>query len=230
MKMLKVIKKTRFAIMYPFVVYMFLQARTTDASLIWGMTVVFVGELIRWWANGYVGHNKVNRTNQNDGQARIGRLITAGPYSYVRHPLYLGTFLIVTGICITAASIWFGMLVSFVYLWVYQQKINQEDSLLFDECDKEYTDYKNKVSQWIPYKVAYKHPKGIWMWQGIKESKEWKTILWLSVLFITLYLREEWYQEGEFYPVEFKHLFFLGLLFLLVAVDLFMVFKKKKLT
>ncbi|MCA9396342.1 MAG: isoprenylcysteine carboxylmethyltransferase family protein [Candidatus Omnitrophica bacterium] len=228
MKMLQIIKKTRFAVMYPFVVFMFLEAKTTDTSLALGMIVVCLGELIRWWANGFVGHNKVNRTSAEDNQPKIGRLITAGPYRYVRHPLYLGTFLIVAGICVTASNIYFATVVLAVYLMVYQHKINQEDELLSDECSSEHADYKNAVPQWIPFKVPYSNPNGFWTWEGIKASKEWKTAIWLGVLFIVLYLRGEWYQEGEFFEYEMKPLLFLGLIVLLVSADLFMIFRKKR--
>lgn len=231
MKMLQLTKKARFAVAYPVVALMFVFAKTDEATLGWGGILVLIGEGIRLWANGYIGHKKVNRTRKNEGESPIGTMITAGPYAYVRHPLYLGTFFIVTGICVAAGRILFAALVLAVFVWIYQRKMNEEDRLLSDEIGAGHSDYMKAVPQWIPLRIPFKKPRGIWSWQGIRASKEWKTILWIGILFIAFYLREEFYQEHELFngadewP---KHLFFVFALFALAATDLWMTLKAKR--
>ena len=110
------------------------------------------------------------------------------------------------------------------------QKMNQEEELLADEVGPKYLDYKSRTSQWFPAFKAYRPAFGTWDWQGIRASKEWKTLIWIVALFILLYFREEFYQEKEFFnePQEIpKHLFFMATLVLLVGVDIFFAAKKK---
>ncbi len=77
-------------LVYPLGAGFFLFGHVTEGTLRTGIALIVAGEAIRCWANGYVGQSKVN-------QGGSGRLITAGPYAFVRHPLYLGTFLIGSG-------------------------------------------------------------------------------------------------------------------------------------
>lgn len=182
-KTVQIFKKTRFALAYPLIVLLFLLAQTTGRTLLWGIALAVLGEGLRIWANGYVGHVKVNRTLRNAGQDRIGTLITGGPYRYVRHPLYLGTFLIALGLCVAANNWWIGILMLAAYIVVYKQKMDQEDALLMDELNEAYSPYFKAVSQWLPHLRPYSKHEGRWVWQGIVSSKEWKTLLGVAALF-----------------------------------------------
>ena len=83
------LKKARFLLAYPLAASLFLVAYTTEARLLVGTGVAALGLLLRFWANGYAGHAKVNWTQKWRGDRKIGRLVTAGPYAFVRHPFSL---------------------------------------------------------------------------------------------------------------------------------------------
>ena len=173
------------------------------------------------WANGYVGHLKVNRTDSRQG-SKIGRLITAGPYAHVRHPLYVGTFLIGLGVCVTVQSVWaaVGALAFFVLL--YGRKMREEETLIRDEWGAAYTAYQRAVPQWWPSLRPYAaRDRALrWTWQGIWASKELKTLCWVFICFIALYFREEsWHDQHLFSPEHWvKHAILLA-----VAVGLMMI-------
>ncbi|MBF0253852.1 MAG: isoprenylcysteine carboxylmethyltransferase family protein [Candidatus Omnitrophica bacterium] len=222
MKMLQVIKKTRFFIVYPVIGLVILPGRTSDASRFWGALVVLLGEGVRGWANGYVGHNKVNRTRRHEGEEPIGRLITAGPYGWVRHPLYLGTLLIFVGVGITAGNPWLMAVAVAFFAAIYARKTRQEDMLLAAECGAMHERYFVSVPRFFPKFKHYGVRQGEWNWAGIRASQEWKTVIWLVILYIFLYLREEWYQEREFLASGevLKHSLWFGLMAALVVGDL----------
>lgn len=193
-------RKLRFLIVYPLMVWLLLVAYTTERRLHLGIGLVLLGELLRLWADGYVGHVKVNWTQKEHGEQKIGSLVTAGPYAFVRNPLYLGTFLMGAGFCIIAGHVGASLVACAVFLIIYRRKMIQEEALLSAEVGTPFVVYQAAVPRWLPTFRRYPNRQGQWNWQGIVASKEWKTLIWVVVAVIALYLREEIVQEHEFFP------------------------------
>ncbi len=189
--------KPRFLFAYLVLPVLFLTARTTEHSLRLGIAFALLGVGIRLWANGYVGHRKVNQTQPGRGDTKIGCLVTAGPYAHIRHPLYFGSFLIGLGLCGVVGPPLIGI-AALGLLWIaYRRKMQEEDTMLDQELGEEFARYRQAVPAWFPTWRHYPQAQGNWSWEGIRASKEFKTASWVGVLLILFYLREEIFQEHE---------------------------------
>lgn len=83
--------KPRLLVVYAAAVAALWASQPTPASLLVGLVPIAVGEGLRIWATGYL-----HKTES---------LTVAGPYAYLRHPLYAGTLLIATGFAIMAGTV-----------------------------------------------------------------------------------------------------------------------------
>ncbi len=185
-------RKARFVWVYPLVLWIIVAAHTTRRPLLLGAGIVTLGEAVRLWANGYVGHLKVGRTAPH--QPKIGRLITAGPYAFVQHPLYFGTFLLGVGFCVIVGNLWIGVAALAAFLMTYRRKMSEEEGRLADEWAREYAAYRREVPRWLPGLRRYAARVGTWSGQGIAASKEWKTCVWVATAVVALALRADFLQ------------------------------------
>jgi Phospholipid methyltransferase len=86
---------------FAFALAVFLLARPTRDSLLYGAIVALAGEAVRFWAAGHL---------------EKGREVTSsGPYRWTRHPLYVGSTIIGIGLAIACAS-WIVALIVASYL------------------------------------------------------------------------------------------------------------------
>lgn len=76
--------------------------------------------------------------------------VVAGPYKYVRNPMYIGGFALLLGFSLTYNSI------SMIFFWLLTIAISQFFLVMFEEEKLEkrfgnsYLEYKKSVNRWIP--------------------------------------------------------------------------------
>jgi protein-S-isoprenylcysteine O-methyltransferase Ste14 len=76
------------------------------------------------------------------------KLITCGPYRYVRHPSYLGYFLMFFGLFF----VWPNIFTIFPLMAIpgYVQITHTEEKLLVERFEREYQEYQKKTGRFIP--------------------------------------------------------------------------------
>ena len=199
----------RFLVIYPLVICFFFIAHITEPHLRLGILIIFLGEALRVWANGHVGHVK------------MGKLVTNGPYAFMRNPLYFGSFMIALGFFVIMGRFWFAIAAFGSLFLIYRRQIIREEETLLREWGSPYAHYQQRVSRYLPLRKRYPCPQGKWGWQGILKSQEWKTVFWLIVFIILIYFWKETVQEHRplFDERRKLHLFLLGIVLTLVVTD-----------
>jgi protein-S-isoprenylcysteine O-methyltransferase Ste14 len=131
----------------PFFFAMILLMRPNLYSILVGFPFILFGEFIRIWAVSYAG-SETRTTNGVGGS----NLVTQGPFSYVRNPLYLGNILIYLGIGIMSFAL-FPFLQIFAFLFFTFQYyciiLNEEEYLKITFGEKFFV-YLTTVNRFIP--------------------------------------------------------------------------------
>ena len=167
--------RLRAFLMYLFAAALVLSARPTAASMAAGLAVIAAGEVLRLWATGYL-----HKTES---------LTVAGPYAYVRHPLYLGSLLIGTGFALITHTalgyaLWVaGMVGYFAYYLPYKSRIEGARlEALFGDDYRRYTAAVPEIFPRLhPYVPLCGHAEGGARWTGVRFEGNHETGVALAV-------------------------------------------------
>ncbi len=78
------------------------------------------------------------------------RLVTSGPYKYIRHPRYLGIIVFLTGISLVFRS-WMAILIVVFVTGVLIWRVLDEEKLMAAEFPDEWKEYKKRSRALIPF-------------------------------------------------------------------------------
>ncbi len=97
-------------------------ARPTFESCFLGLPLLFTGLAIRFWASGYIGIE--GRVREIGARQRLA----SGPYRLLRHPLYIGNFLLVVGMLLALRpAMWLGAMVVVGFIVEYTMIVAVEE-------------------------------------------------------------------------------------------------------
>ncbi len=109
-----------------------------------GLALIGLGEGLRLWSVAVIG--KESRTRGSGAT----RLVTQGPYAYVRNPLYLGNLLLTLGATCISKLLWMLPIVFALYLIQYVPIILWEEHNLTARLGPPYAAYCQRVPRWVP--------------------------------------------------------------------------------
>ena len=110
-----------------------------------GAGLVLVGELLRAWAVRHIGTISRTRTS-----TRQGPLIMSGPFRVVRNPLYLGNWMIWSGLVVASRLVWMLPIAWAVFALQYGTMVIWEETRLRSMFGRQYERYARGVSRWVP--------------------------------------------------------------------------------
>ena len=144
-----------------------------------GFILVTLGGFGRLWASLYVEGFKTKR------------LITEGPYSMVRNPLYFFTIIILLGFCCVVKSIPIAIALLASFSLLHIPAIINEEKKLLSKHDHLYKEYYHKTPRLIPNIFKYKRPIST---DRIEvKIKKINNVIWEIIGYFMLYLAIDLY-------------------------------------
>ena len=142
-------------------------AKPDAGTVTTGLVIAALGQVFRIYAAGYIFKNK--------------QLAKTGPYALVRHPLYLGNFLILMGFTLASGNLYVLLGVIVFFLVWYPAAIKYEDSKLERIFGDEWRAWSASIRAMIPGKCR---------WQDLKTSgwDTYQSLIRNGELPISLYL------------------------------------------
>ena len=147
------------------------------------LSISLIGLFIRIYT---VGHTPQNTSGRNTSEGQVAETLnTTGMYSIVRHPLYLGNFLMWLGIALLTGNLWFTVAFCLLY-WLYYERIMfAEEQFLRKKFGDEYLKWAEKVPPVIPNFKNFQKPNLSFSWK--KVLKKEKNGLFALFLIFTLF-------------------------------------------
>jgi protein-S-isoprenylcysteine O-methyltransferase Ste14 len=137
----------------------------SDASVVIGSAAIATGLAIRSWAAGTL--------------VKKERLACNGPYSLVRHPLYLGSTLMMVGFTLLTAMWWNVAVALAVAVICFGHAIRQEEAFLAQKFGDRWTAYASRAGRVLPCGLAGKL-LAPWQWRLWLQNREYNA--WIGSL------------------------------------------------
>ena len=162
------------------------------------LAIALIGLFIRFIAIGYSADNTSGR-NTSEGQI-ADHINTTGPYSAVRHPLYLGNYFMWLGIACLTRNFWFVAAFTFVYWLYYERIMYAEEEYLRDKYGDRYADWASKVPAFIPKLGQWKKSHLSFSWIKIIRQEKAGILNLFLVIFI-FKLLEAYFRHNDLMQV-----------------------------
>src|ERR1019366_2809882 len=142
----------------------------------WAFGAIFVafGETVRLWGVAAAGAETRRRSRA------VTRLVTHGPFAWMRNPLYVGNFFIWAGFSVIAGIQWFLPIAVAMFALEYTPIVRYEEAVLEATFGEEYLRYKRRTTRWLPVAPA-SEPAGSLCWKTAWRSER-STLLQFAVL------------------------------------------------
>ncbi|NQT96609.1 MAG: isoprenylcysteine carboxylmethyltransferase family protein [Candidatus Marinimicrobia bacterium] len=138
----------------PLVLILIYFARPTFLGIVLGLLVILLGESIRIYANRFAGG--ATRTTRVGAAA----LCTAGPFTYVRNPLYVGNMIIYSGVVFFAGapSVPAMLILTWAFFLIqYSLIVALEEETLTEKFGEQYRVFCKYVPRIVPRFTAWQN-------------------------------------------------------------------------
>lgn len=200
-------KKIRLLLAWGSIPILILSSNMNDHTFRWGIVLLVIGELIRFWALGFM-------------EKKGKKLAMSGPYAFVRNPLYVGNFFLGLGVALIVWN-WVILVVFLIgFLGIYAGTIRGEEKHLREMFGKPYEDYCRAVPPFFPRLTPYEAPeKDSFLWSRIVKHHEYITVLGIVLMTMLIHLYDEIFLEKEPVAHQMRLIIMAGIVILALALE-----------
>ena len=145
-----------FILSVPFVYltdYKLINYKEYNVFMFTAILISVLGFLVRFYT---IGTTPKGTSGRNTKEQVADVLNSSGMYSMVRHPLYLGNYLIWLGISLSSFNIYFAIIMSLLF-WIYYERIMfAEERFLERKFGADYLNWASKLPAFLPSILNFK--------------------------------------------------------------------------
>lgn len=187
-----------FLLSIPFIYLNSLESSYDNLILFYNSIALFLsilGFLIRFYT---IGTTPKNTSGRNTDKQIAETLNTTGIYSLIRHPLYLGNYLIWIGVCFFTYNLYFVLLTSLLFWLYYERIIYAEERFLESKFQDIFVLWSKSVSAFFPTTFSYK--KTVIKFSIISVlRREYSSVLSAVVAFLYVDILRNFFNLNEFH-------------------------------
>lgn len=155
-------------------------SKPNPAMLAPGILLAALAEIWRIWAAG-----TIHKTEE---------LTTGGPYAFVRHPLYVGSFIHSIAYCLVSGRWESFLFVPPLFFLLYGAAVSTEEAMLRKLFPGQYEEYSRRVPRFIPRFGRRQPGHGEFSWKQVGENKEYVNVIWVVALTSLFVIKLFWGQ------------------------------------
>ncbi len=166
---------------------------TGNALKALGVVLSFAGFLVRCLVIGYV---PAGTSGRNRSKQVANTLNTKGMYAVVRNPLYLGNFIIISGVLIFAGDFWSTLTATLLFWLYYERIIFTEEEFLRGKFGDTYLEWAKMTPAFIPNFRKWEAPALYFSFKNVLK-REYSGFFGIVGIFTLLEFTENVIKNGE---------------------------------
>ncbi len=193
--------------------------------LIFCIIISFAGLLIRALTIGYIPRGT---SGANTKAQKANTLNITGIYSIVRHPLYLGNFIIFLGF-ILFFKVWWFVIIAILLFWLYYERIMfREEEFLREKFGETYLSWSNKTPAFIPrLKTWQPSDLPFSLWKIVK--RDYRGFFEIIASFTLVAFVQDYLENGKYiFNLNWTIFFSIGLFFFIIIRIIKKILKIKR--
>lgn len=164
------------------------------------IVLVVLGFLIRAYT---IGTTPRGTSGRNTRQQVAETLNTSGIYSIVRHPLYLGNYLMWAGLALFTFNLWYFIIISLIF-WLYYERIMlAEEMFLQHRFGNQFSEWASQVPAFFPRFGLFKSPSIPFSFKSVLR-REYSGLLAVVTVYCVLDYFREWVYHGNLLHARFS--------------------------
>ncbi|MEY2410850.1 MAG: hypothetical protein QOF48_3520 [Verrucomicrobiota bacterium] len=146
-----------------------------------------------------VGHAPRRTSGRNTHEQVADSLSTTGMYSVVRHPLYLGNYLMLIGFVLFFHIWWLVLLASCIYALYYERIMLAEEEFLRQQFGETFERWAAATPAFIPRLHGWRKPALPFCWRTVLR-REYSGLFLITTTFFLLDAMGDWRVERTMRP------------------------------